>query len=248
MLFFLFRFPVLCFLNAVQRIFILTGAGISAESGLRTFRDADGLWEGHKVEEVATPEAFAANPELVHNFYNARRSQLLTVEPNLAHHALVQLQRKWGDRLTLVTQNVDDLHERAGMEKVMHMHGELLKQTCTNCGDVSDCADRMSIESQCEACGEIGCVRPHIVWFGEMPLLMDQIHSKLMQCELFISIGTSGVVYPAAGFAEEARRHGASLIEVNLEGTDISPIFDEHLQGAATDTVPELVKRLTDTL
>lgn len=228
----------------MQRIFILTGAGISAESGLRTFRDSDGLWEGHKVEEVATPGAFAVNPELVHDFYNMRRSQLLTVQPNLAHHALVRLQRKYGEHLTLVTQNVDDLHERAGMSDVMHMHGELLKKRCTSCGVVSDCVSRIGIHTICDDCGHEGTMRPHIVWFGEMPLLMDEIHHQLMHADIFISIGTSGVVYPAAGFAEEAKRHGARLIEANLEGTDISPVFDEHIQGAATETVPELVERL----
>ena len=228
----------------MQRIFILTGAGISAESGLKTFRDADGLWEGHKVEEVATPGAFAVDPKLVHEFYNQRRSQLLTCEPNLAHHALVRLKRHYGDHLTLVTQNVDDLHERAGMRDVMHMHGELLKKRCVSCGKVSDCLSRLSVRSTCEHCGHKGTLRPHIVWFGEMPLLMDEIHRKLTKADLFISIGTSGVVYPAAGFAEEAKRHGATLIEANLAGTDISPVFDTHLQGAATETVPELVEEL----
>lgn len=231
-------------LLSMQRIFILTGAGISAESGLKTFRCAEGLWEGHKVEEVATPGAFAVNPELVHAFYNARRSQLLAVEPNLAHHALVRLQMKWGDRLTLVTQNVDDLHERAGMRDVIHMHGELLKKRCTGCGVVSDCVGRIDTASLCDGCGEAGGLRPHIVWFGEMPMRMDEIHQKLVQTDIFIAIGTSGVVYPAAGFAEEAKCHGAELIETNLKGTEISPFFDEYLQGAATETVPSLVERL----
>jgi len=228
----------------MKNIFILTGAGISAESGLRTFRDSDGLWEGHKVEEVATPGAFAVNPELVHEFYNMRRSQLLTVEPNLAHHALVRLKRSYEDNLTLVTQNVDDLHERSGLRGVMHMHGELLKKRCSDCGVVSDCVSRIGIHSVCEDCGHKGTMRPHIVWFGEMPLLMDEIHQKLMQADVFISIGTSGMVYPAAGFAEEAKCHGAHLIEANLKGTDISPVFDTHRQGPATETVPELVDRL----
>ncbi|MFK7909049.1 MAG: NAD-dependent deacylase [Akkermansiaceae bacterium] len=228
----------------MQRIFILTGAGISAESGLRTFRNSDGLWEGYKVEEVATPGAFAVNPMLVHDFYNARRSQLLAVEPNMAHHALVRLQLKWGDHLTLVTQNVDDLHERAGLRDVMHMHGELLKKRCTNCGVVSDCVSRIDTRSVCDDCGEPGCLRPHIVWFGEMPLLMDEIHEKLVACDLFISIGTSGAVYPAAGFAEEAKKHGAELVEMNLAGTDISSVFDRHIEGLATENVPKFVDQM----
>lgn len=228
----------------MKNIFILTGAGISAESGLQTFRDADGLWEGHRVEEVATPGAFAVNPELVHDFYNMRRSQLLGVEPNLAHHALVRLKQKYEDHLTLVTQNVDDLHERAGMRGVIHMHGELLKKRCAECGTISDCVSRMSIDSECAYCGIEGGMRPHIVWFGEMPLFMDEIYRKLMHTDVFISIGTSGAVYPAAGFAEEAKRHGARLIEVNLAGTEISPVFDERIEGPATETVPELVEKL----
>lgn len=228
----------------MQRIFILTGAGISAESGLRTFRDSDGLWEGHKVEEVATPGAFAVNPDLVHDFYNQRRSQLLTKEPNLAHHALVRLQRKFGDHLTLVTQNVDDLHERSGMREVIHMHGELLKQRCVSCGKVSDCLGRTGTHTICAHCGDEGSTRPHIVWFGEMPLMMEEIHQRLVKTDLFISIGTSGVVYPAAGFADEAKSHGAHLIEASLEGTEISPAFDEHIEGPATSTVPTLVEKL----
>ena len=228
----------------MNNIFILTGAGISAESGLNTFRDADGLWEGHKVEDVATPGAFATNPKLVHEFYNLRRSQLLTVEPNLAHHALARLKNHHQDQLTLVTQNVDDLHERAGTSDVMHMHGELLKSRCACCGRISDCVTNITINTTCEDCGHTGTMRPHIVWFGEMPLLMDQIHQKLVQADIFISIGTSGMVYPAAGFAEEAKRHGARLIEANLAETDISPLFDEHFQGAATQVVPELIENL----
>ena len=228
----------------MRRIFILTGAGISAESGLKTFRDADGLWEGHRVEEVATPEAFALNPGLVQAFYNARRSQLLTVEPNAAHQALVQLQSIWGDQLTLVTQNVDDLHERAGMNDVIHMHGELLKKRCSRCGAITECRSEIVISSQCSDCGEAGFLRPHIVWFGEMPMFMDSIHDQLLRCDLFISIGTSGAVYPAAGFAQQAKLHGAKLIELNLRGTEISPQFNELIEGPATLTVPKLVEEL----
>ena len=221
-----------------------SASGISAESGLKTSRDSDGLWEGHKVEEVATPGAFAVDPEMVHQFYNMRRSQLLAGEPNLAYHALVRLKRRFKDHLTLVTQNVADLHERAGMRDVMHVHDELLKKRCADCGVDSDCVSRTGIHSICENCGHEGTMRPHIVWFGEMPLLMDEIHQKLVETDLFISIGTSGAVYPAAGFGEEAKRHGAHLIEANLKGTDISPVFDEHIEGPATETLPDLVERL----
>jgi NAD-dependent deacetylase len=228
----------------MQNIFVLTGAGISAESGLKTFRDADGLWEGHRVEDVATPEAYAANPELVQDFYNQRRSQMISVEPNLAHFALATLKQHYREHLTLVTQNVDDLHERAGMNQVMHMHGELLKKYCTNCHVVSDCHTDIHVDTHCQDCGKRGGIRPHIVWFGEMPLLMDEIDEHIAHTDLFISIGTSGMVYPAAGFAAEAKRQGAHLIEVNLADTGISPVFDEHIQGSATQTVPELVDRL----
>lgn len=223
---------------------MLTGAGISAESGLKTFRDADGLWEGHRIEDVATPEAFAANPALVHQFYNQRRNQLLSVEPNQAHLALSQLKQAYGDCLTVVTQNVDDLHERAGLLDVIHMHGELLKQRCECCDLVSDCRSETHPDNRCSQCEQIGTVRPHIVWFGEMPLEMEHIYQKLANADLFVAIGTSGLVYPAAGFAAEARRHGAELLEINLTGTEISPVFDKHLEGVATEAVPELVKQL----
>jgi len=230
----------------MQNIFILTGAGISAESGLKTFRDADGLWEGHRVEDVATPEAYTANPTRVHQFYNQRRSQLLSAKPNEAHMALAELKRAYGKQLTIVTQNVDDLHERAGLNDVIHMHGELLKQRCECCDFVSDCRSDTHPSTQCNKCHQIGTVRPHIVWFGEMPLEMEQIYQQLAHTEIFAAIGTSGLVYPAAGFAAEAKRHGAKLIEVNLTDTEISPIFDEHIQGSATEVVPQWVMGLID--
>ena len=159
----------------MKRVFVLTGAGVSAESGLRTFRDSDGLWEGHRVEDVATPEAYSRNPKMVHEFYNMRRTQLLGVEPNAAHRALAQLEDHLGDHLTLVTQNVDDLHERGGSRDVWHMHGELLKKRCELCGRVSDCHGELSVFSKCSSCGHAGGLRPHIVWFGELPFLMDEI-------------------------------------------------------------------------
>ena len=227
----------------MNNLFILTGAGISAESGLRTFRDSGGLWEGHKVEEVATPGAFAVDPKLVHHFYNQRRTQLRRVEPNAAHEALAKLQQHAEDRLTLVTQNVDNLHERAGCHDVIHMHGELLKKRCAACQAVSPCTGDLTFDCSCANCGSEGRMRPHIVWFGEMPLFMDEIQGKLIAADLFIAVGTSGVVYPAAGFAEVAKSHGAKTIEVNLEGTEQSPLFDEHIIGRASETVPELVQR-----
>lgn len=228
-----------------QEIFILTGAGISAESGLKTFRDAGGLWEGHKVEEVATPGAFAVDPDLVHHFYNQRRAQLREVEPNAAHRALAKLQSQLGDHLTLVTQNVDDLHERAGCHDVIHMHGELLKKRCASCQVISPCIGDLTHDCTCTDCGSMGRMRPHIVWFGEMPLCMEEIQAKLIAADVFIAIGTSGVVYPAAGFAEVAKNHGAKTIEINLEGTEQSPLFDEHLIGKASETVPDFVKRFS---
>ncbi|BDS05561.1 NAD-dependent protein deacylase [Oceaniferula spumae] len=228
----------------MKNIFILTGAGISAESGLKTFRDAGGLWEGHKVEDVATPGAFAVDPELVHHFYNMRREQLATVEPNAAHAALARLQEHFGEHLTLVTQNVDDLHERAGCRDVIHMHGELLKKRCASCEVVSPCTGSLTYDCVCANCGSEGRMRPHIVWFGEIPFFMDEIQEKLIEADVFIAIGTSGVVYPAAGFAEVAKHHGAKTIEVNLDGTEQSPLFDEHIIGKASETVPMLVERL----
>lgn len=228
----------------MKKIFILTGAGISAESGVKTFRDDGGLWEGHRVEEVATPEGFAADPDLVHHFYNMRRAQLVDVEPNAAHAALTEIQDSPLFELTLVTQNVDDLHERAGCDSVIHMHGELLKKRCTSCLKVSHCDEELSVDSVCADCKSLGTLRPHIVWFGEMPFFMDEIESRLVAADLFIAIGTSGLVYPAAGFADVARRHGAKTIEVNLADTEQSPLFDQHIIGKASETVPELVQSI----
>ena len=228
----------------MKRIFVLTGAGVSAESGLRTFRDSDGLWEGHRVEDVATPEAYARDPELVQDFYNQRRAQLLTVAPNPAHFALADLGTRFGDDLTLVTQNVDDLHERAGSSDVWHMHGELLKKRCEACGVVSVCNESLSVFSICPDCDKDGTLRPHIVWFGEVPLLMDEIYESVALSDVFISIGTSGLVYPAAGLAAEAKRYGAKTIEVNLTNTELSTNFDELIQGRASEVVPNLVRSL----
>lgn len=226
-----------------MNLVILTGAGISAESGVPTFRASDGLWCGHRVEDVATPEGYAADPALVQDFYNQRRRQLAEVEPNAAHRALADLAARWEGDFMLVTQNVDDLHDRAheaappapGFE-LIHMHGELLKGRCTRSGVVSDwpgdmAADEPSLDHP------QGRMRPHIVWFGETPLHMDRIEAALAACDLFVSIGTSGAVYPAAGFVQAARHAGARTVEINLAPTSGARLFDEGVYGPATVAV-----------
>ena len=233
-----------------MNLVILTGAGISAESGVPTFRASDGLWEGHRIEEVATPEGFAANPALVQDFYNKRRRQLAEVQPNLAHHALAELAARWEGDFLLVTQNVDDLHDRAhalmppapGFQ-LIHMHGELLKAHCTATGRVIDCPDDLDPRHDSPFSPD-GWLRPHIVWFGEMPLAMHLIDAAISQADLFVSIGTSGAVYPAAGFVQDARHAGARTLEINLEPTQGAGLFDDGLYGPATETVPAFVDRL----
>ena len=225
-----------------KNLVILTGAGISAESGVRTFRDAHGLWENHRIEDVASPEGFFRNPQLVHQFYNDRRRQLLEVTPNAAHFSLVELEENWEGNFLLVTQNVDDLHERAGSKSLVHMHGELLKIFCQNCHSKFEWHDDLTVEIQCMSCGKQKTLRPDIVWFGEIPYQMDFITSHLEAANIFVSIGTSGRVYPAAGFAQYAWK--AKRIEVNLEKSDIANDFNEHLTGPASVEVPKLVRRL----
>lgn len=222
---------------------ILTGAGISAESGLRTFRASDGLWEEHRIEDVATPEGFERDPELVQRFYNARRSQLRGVAPNAAHLALAELERHWRGDFLLVTQNVDDLHDRAGSRALIHMHGELLKARCLHCRGVFPWPGNLGAVTPCPSCGALGQLRPHIVWFGEMPLELDRIGQALSQAGLFLAIGTSGNVYPAAGFVGMVPRE-ARRIELNLEPSQVSRAFPEHRTGPATVTVPSLVEEL----
>ncbi len=236
--------------NLSPSIVILTGAGISKESGLDTFRDANGIWAKVSIEKVATPEAFARNPEKVHAFYNARRQGLLSgeVAPNAAHLALARLEAAWPGAVLLVTQNIDDLHERAGSKKLLHMHGELLKARCLCCGDVTPWRQDMSLDSTCPACARPGGLRVHVVWFGEMPFEMKRIYDALARCGLFLSIGTSGNVYPAAGFVQEARLAGrAHTVELNLEPTEGHSLFAERLYGAATEAVPAYVARLLET-
>ena len=241
---------------------MLTGAGISAESGLQTFRAADGLWEGHRVEDVATPEAFARDPGVVHQFYDARRARLGEVEPNAAHIALARLDAEWRGELLIVTQNVDDLHERAGATRLLHMHGELLRGWCLACderfpwkGAMSPQGahpelvegpvrrfDRLSVSASgdgnvCPSCETVGMVRPDIVWFGEMPYDMERIEAALREADLFVSVGTSGAVYPAARFVQTARYCGAATLEINLEPSQGSLYFDERRYGRASELV-----------
>jgi NAD-dependent deacetylase len=265
---------------SIRNIVILTGAGVSAESGLATFRGPDGLWEGHRVEDVCTPEAFARDSALVHAFYDARRAKLGTVEPNAAHRALARLDEEWLGELLLVTQNVDDLHERAGSKRLVHMHGELAKGWCLRCNErfgwtgpmgevLRDAASTGSAAPQdertlktahaeealseaevpsrsmhlnvCPRCGTTGMVRPDIVWFGEMPYEMERIDDALRRCDLFVSIGTSGAVYPAAGFVQSARYSGAQTLEMNLEPSLGSYLFHESRVGRAGNLVPQWV-------
>jgi NAD-dependent deacetylase len=226
-----------------ERIVVLTGAGISAESGVPTFRASDGLWEGHRVEDVATPQAFARQPEVVQDFYDARRAFLRRVEPNAAHLALARLEAAYGDDLLIVTQNVDDLHERAGSTRVLHMHGELLSAWCTGCDLRHRWADALGDGPACPGCGETA-LRPDIVWFGEIPYRMDEIEAALLRADLFVSIGTSGAVYPAAGFVQLADAFGARTLELNLDPSEGTAYFREARQGPASQLVPAWVDEL----
>jgi NAD-dependent deacetylase len=233
---------------SAPNIIVLTGAGISRESGLATFRDADGVWAKVRIEDVATPEAFARDPARVHAFYNARRAQLrdAAIQPNAAHLALAGLERRWPAGFLLVTQNVDDLHDRAGSRNMLHMHGELMKARCVRCGAVHPWPGDLSAATPCPACGRAGFMRPHVVWFGEMPLHMERISEALDACGLFLSIGTSGQVYPAAGFVAEVRGR-ARTVELNLQPTESASVFDEAVHGPATEVVPRFVEELLST-
>ena len=250
--------------GALDSIVILTGAGISAESGLATFRGPDGLWEGQRVEDVCTPQALARDPELVHRFYDERRAKLAEVEPNAAHRALARLDAEWPGELLIVTQNVDDLHERAGARRLLHMHGELRSALCARCGarrawdgplppparverrsETLSGASRVSASLGTDgACCEHAALRPDIVFFGEMPYQMERIDAALARADLFVSIGTSGAVYPAAGFVQQARHHGAWTLELNLEPSAGSFLFSETRQGPATELVPAWVQEV----
>lgn len=229
--------------DAIGSIVILTGAGISAESGLATFRGPDGLWEGHRVEDVCTPEALARDPLLVHRFYDERRAKLAEVVPNAAHDALAALDAAWAGDLLIVTQNVDDLHERAGARRLVHMHGALNSALCAACGKAAPWSGALSPGTACAGCAAPR-LRPDIVFFGEMPYEMDRIYDAIAEADLFVSIGTSGAVYPAAGFVQTAREAGARTIELNLEPSAGSALFEESRMGPATRLVPDLVREL----
>jgi len=228
-------------------IVVLTGAGISKESGLHTFRDPDGIWARYNISEVATPEAFINNPDLVHHFYNDRRAGLLdpAVQPNAAHLALARLEAEWPGDVLLVTQNIDDLHDRAGSKNLIHMHGELLKTRCNHCDLLTNWSEPLDQGIPCPSCAKPGGLRPHVVWFGEMPLEMERIYTALADCGLFISIGTSGNVYPAAGFVQMAREEaGAETVELNLEPSNGATLFEYRNYGAASEIVPSFVSSL----
>jgi NAD-dependent deacetylase len=233
-------------MNRERSIVVLTGAGISKESGLATFRDADGIWATVRIEDVATPEAFQRDPGRVQAFYNARRRGLLDarVQPNPAHLALALLEQAWPDQVLVVTQNIDNLHERAGSRNLVHMHGELLRVRCLACEGVAEWTGDLGPDSLCPACAAAGRLRPDVVWFGEMPYRMEPIYQALGRCGLFVSIGTSGNVYPAAGFVEAARHAGAHTVELNLEPSAGRQLFAEHRHGPASSVVPEFVDRL----
>jgi NAD-dependent protein deacetylase/lipoamidase len=232
-------------MTAYQKIVILTGAGLSAESGLGTFRGPGGLWENFRIEDVATPEAFARDPVRVHEFFNLRRSWHKKARPNAAHLALARLEHEHGNVLT-VTQNIDALHEAAGSKNLIHLHGELERALCATCGESAPWKEDLSLETLCARCGE-AAMRPDVVWFGEMPREMERIYDALGACDLFISIGTSGAVYPAAGFVMEARAAGAHAVELNLEPSDGADLFLERIEGPATEIVPAYVDRLLST-
>lgn len=228
----------------LRSIVVLTGAGISAESGIKTFRAADGLWENHPIDDVATPEGFQRNPQLVYEFYNQRRRQLMldSISPNPAHSALARFEHDFDGEFLLVTQNVDNLHERAGSQNLLHMHGELLKMRCLNSQMVFDISEDFSFDTECRCCRSAGNLRPHIVWFGEMPFHMNRINQALESCDLFVAIGTSGNVYPASGFYQTAKIRKAATVELNLEKTGSG--FDKHIYGNASEIVPDYFSSL----
>lgn len=233
-----------------MNVVVLTGAGISAESGIQTFRSSDGLWEEHRVEDVATPEGFARNPQLVQCFYNERRRQLQqdNIQPNPAHFVLAKLEELLGDNFLLVTQNIDNLHERAGSKRVVHMHGELLKVRCSCSNQVLEWKGDLSPNDHCHCCQFPQPLRPHIVWFGEMPLGMDKIYQSIEQATIFIAIGTSGHVYPAAGFVHEAKLNGAHTVELNLEPSQVESEFEEKHYGLASQVAVDYVNDLIASL
>jgi NAD-dependent deacetylase len=231
-------------LAGYRNIVVLTGAGLSAESGISTFRDRDGIWAKYHYREVATPEGFAANPALVHDFYNMRRRALADVKPNAAHFALAKLEREHAGSVTVVTQNIDALHEAASARHLIHMHGELMRALCASCEQRHSWTGDLSVETRCPTCGKSGAMRPDVVWFGEMPYLMDRICEALHEADLFISVGTSGNVYPASGFVAAAGEAGAHTVELNLEPSEGASLFHEARYGPATQVVPAYIETL----
>lgn len=231
-----------------RNVVVLTGAGISAESGIQTFRAQDGLWENHRIEDVATPEGFARDPDLVQDFYNQRRLKLQdeNIRPNAAHKALGELEALLEGNVTIITQNIDNLHERGDSKNVIHMHGELLKARCSESNQVTEESGEIHTGDLCHCCQIPSQLRPHVVWFGEMPLRMGDIYEALEKADLFISIGTSGVVYPAAGFVHDAKMHGAHTIEINLEPSAVESEFEEKRYGKASIEVPRLVDEILE--
>ncbi|WP_135081317.1 Sir2 family NAD+-dependent deacetylase [Terasakiella sp. SH-1] len=230
-------------------IVILTGAGISRESGLDTFRCKDGIWSKVNLEDVATPEAFIRNPKMVQDFYNARRSQLMEDKPapNSGHLALAKLEENWPGRVLIVTQNIDNLHEAAGSKNIIHMHGELLKVRCNHCGSLRHWEANLHVETECPDCAETGGLRPHVVWFGEVPLQMEEIYEALEDADLFMSIGTSGHVYPAAGFVQAVTQlGGCHTVELNLDPSEGATLFAETIYGPASEVVPAYVDQLLE--
>lgn len=235
-------------MQTYRNIVVLTGAGLSAESGLSTFRDKSGIWAKYDLRDVATPEGYARNPQLVLDFYNMRRRANAGVRPNKAHLALARLEHEHPGEVLVVTQNIDPLHEMAGSRNLIHMHGEILKVLCSHCGERGEWGEEdLTLELACTACGRAGGMRPDVVWFGEMPYHMERIFLALAQCDLFISVGTSGTVYPAAGFVQEARASGAYTVELNLEPSEGVSLFHEAIHGKATEVVPPFVERLLQT-
>ena len=234
----------------IKNIVILTGAGISAESGIQTFRDGNGLWNNHRIEDVATPQAFQKKPDLVYDFYNQRRQQLFSneVSCNPAHFALADFENSYEGEFTLISQNVDNLHQRAGSKKLISMHGQLDQMRCRSSQKIFTAPLSFSADNHCECCAQKGNLRPHIVWFGEMPLHMERIFQSLSDVDLFICIGTSGHVYPAAGFVELANQVNAITVECNLDQTLLSSQFEFQFIGKAGEVVPELMTLLTDVL
>lgn len=227
-----------------KNIVILTGAGISAESGLATFRAANGLWNNHKVEDVATIEAFQRNPAYVHEFYNDLKKEVLAAKPNAAHQAITRLQKEYPAEVSVITQNVDLLHEKAGNQNVYHIHGQINQAVCLNCGQILETSGDVDTETVCQHCGIGGMMKPNIVFFGENLLYMDKVDELLRRCDLFLSVGTSGVVFPAAAFVQTAKYYGAATYEFNLEATSNNFYFDQHIMGPAGTTLPAFVDEM----